>query len=93
MVIIQHGDARIDGQGEGFYVRGMKAGVEAAKLTPGWDDGTLAQHSAEKALAFLMQSEDGAIAYMRGFEKGYRANCPTWIDGTPFVPWVDGQDG
>jgi hypothetical protein len=73
MIIIQHGDARIDGQGESFYARGMKAGVEAAKLTPGWDDGTLAERSAFKATVFMMQSEDGAVAYMRGFEKGYRA--------------------
>lgn len=72
-MIIQHGDVRMDGQGGNFYSRGMKAGVEAAKQTPGWDDGTLAQHSAEKALAFMMQSEDGAMDYMRGFEKGYRA--------------------
>jgi hypothetical protein len=73
-MIIQHSDVRDDTPNENFYARGMKSGREAAKLNPGWDDGELAQQSANKAIIYLMSAPEGAVQYMKGFEKGYRAS-------------------
>jgi hypothetical protein len=71
-MFIQHGDARIDGQGKTFYARGVKAGKEAYTAHPNWDDAELGKQAADASLLYLMSAPQGADRLMSGFIKGYR---------------------
>lgn len=60
-------------QGQNWFLRGMRAGIEARKQHPEWDEQNVVYQSGIKAVAFLLVDPDGAVAYSNGFIKGFKA--------------------
>jgi hypothetical protein len=62
-----------DTQDQYWFLNGMKAGLEARKQHPGWDESELVYQSGIKAVMFLLTDPEGAVQFSRGFIRGYKA--------------------
>lgn len=62
-----------DTQGQNWFLRGMRAGIEARKQHPEWNEQDVVVQSGIKAVSFLLVDPDGAVHYSRGFIKGFKA--------------------
>ena len=60
-------------QGQNWFLRGMRAGIEARKEHPEWNEHDVVYQSGIKAVCFLLVDPEGAVAYSNGFVRGFKA--------------------
>jgi hypothetical protein len=60
-------------QGQNWFLRGMRAGLESRQQHPNWTENEVTIQSGMQAVLFLLTDPEGAVQFSRGFIRGYQA--------------------